>query len=184
MREGTLSSTVIWFDWIMMFFFRIVPFLRSLSFLFEITPPHCLFICIVFFTPHLPSPSLPHGRDNLSVSLINTSYHKYKCWNKSTGKQIRMHVYILYLSQISFRIGWFVIQCYQHHYHKLPAVTLSSTHTTKSLKSSSKFKSYSLKRRLVLLLVLLDFILKRCQSTKMLTSCYTRGSTRPTATGQ
>ena len=72
MREsrGTLSSSVIWFGWIIALF---QTFLRSLSFLFEITPPHCLFIFIEFF-----SPSLPQLRDNLSVGLINTSNHK---WN-------------------------------------------------------------------------------------------------------
>ena len=36
--------------------FSVHTFLRSLSFLFEITPPHCLFICIGFLPPSSPSP--------------------------------------------------------------------------------------------------------------------------------
>ena len=88
--------------------FSYCTFLRSLSFLFEITPTHCLFICKGFFTP--PPSSSPKG-EIICLSPLSTPHITSTNTETNTQRSNYKYMQLLYFTRKNQR---FVFHSYQH----------------------------------------------------------------------
>ena len=111
--------------------FSRLPFLRSLSLLFEITPTHCLFICKGFLTP---SPLLPLWEticlsplSTPSITSTNTETNPQAA-NTNTRESYNSYHFNVFLEKFSDLPSTVIVASYR----QLPEVTLWNANHWKS----------------------------------------------------